>query len=328
MVAQAEFGLPSWRTRLSQRAQRTRSASALVPGRGALQICLGLLWLLDAGLQYQPFMFGPFFVTQVIQPATAGTPAIVASSVTWASEVMLRHIALYNALFATIQLLIALGILVPRSRKAALAASVIWALSVWWFGESLGGIFTGASPLAGLPGGVLLYAVIAVLIWPTTRIQPGKSASPAMAGAFGPKGARIFWLALWGSFSYFILLPANRSPSAIGQMLSVTAGQPGWLTVLMDDLSSLAGQQGLAISAGLAALCALAGAGILVPRLARPAVGTAALVALLIWIAEGLGGIFTGQGTDPNSGLPLLLLAACYWPWSRPGTADLTTASP
>ena len=52
----------------------------LVPGRRGLQVCLGLVWLLDAALQYQPFMFGPFFVTQVIQPSTAGNPAIVASS--------------------------------------------------------------------------------------------------------------------------------------------------------------------------------------------------------------------------------------------------------
>jgi hypothetical protein len=34
-----------------------------------LQICLGLLWLLDAALQYQPFMFGPGFVTDGIEPA-------------------------------------------------------------------------------------------------------------------------------------------------------------------------------------------------------------------------------------------------------------------
>ena len=89
------------------------SADAAVPGRRGLQICLGLVWLLDAALQYQPFMFGPFFVTQVIQPATAGNPGIVANSVTWVSHVMLQHIAAYNAMFATIQLLIAVGFFCP-----------------------------------------------------------------------------------------------------------------------------------------------------------------------------------------------------------------------
>ena len=34
------------------------AAAESVPGRRGLQICLGLLWLLDATLQYQSFMFG------------------------------------------------------------------------------------------------------------------------------------------------------------------------------------------------------------------------------------------------------------------------------
>ena len=88
---------------------------------------------------------------------------------------MLQHIAAYNAVFATIQLLIAAGFFVRRTLKPALAASIVWALFVWWFGESLGGILTGSSPLAGLPGGVVLYALIAVLLWPTPR-APARSA--------------------------------------------------------------------------------------------------------------------------------------------------------
>ena len=34
----------------------------------------------------------------------------------------------------------------------------------------------------------------------------------------------------------------------------------------------------------------------------------------LIWLAEGLGGLFTGSGTDPNSGPLLALLAVAFWP--------------
>jgi hypothetical protein len=44
------------------------------------------------------------------------------------------------------------------------------------------------------------------------------------------------------------------------------------------------------------------------------AIGTAIGTAALLWVAEGLGGIFTGGRTDPNSGPLLALLAACYWP--------------
>jgi hypothetical protein len=300
-----------------------------VPGRRGLQVCLGLVWLLDAGLQYQPFMFGPFFVTQVIEPSTEGSPAVVSNSVTWASQLMLRHIVLYNALFATIQLLIAVGILVPRTRKSALAASIVWALAVWWFGESLGGIFTGASPLAGLPGGVVLYAILALLLWPTTPKLARQPATPATSGPLGRTGAYALWVAVWGSFSYFLLLPANRSPAAAAQMLSVTDGQPGWITAIMNALSDLAGQRGLEISIVLAMLCAFAAIGVITRRLARPAVVTAVALGLLIWMVEGLGGIFTGKGTDPNSGLLLVLLAACFWPRSRPrATSDAAALGP
>lgn len=302
-----------------------QSRGTVVPGRRGLQVCLGLVWLLDAGLQYQPYMFGPFFVTQSIQPATAGNPSVVAGPATWASQVMLHHIAIYNGVFATIQLLIGAGIIYRRTVRVALAASIVWALSVWWFGESLGGILTGASPLAGVPGGVVLYALIAVLLWPPARPAPqhapaaaGRPAplpppSPATSGVLGATAARVLWLVLWGSFSYFLLLPANRSPGAISGLLSVTDGQPGWIVSLMNALSSLSGQRGTEITVVLAVACALAAVGVFSQRTLRPALGLAVLLGLLFWTAEGFGGIFTGQGTDPSTGPLLILLAACFY---------------
>jgi len=239
---------------------------------------------------------------------------VVASSVSWAAQVMLRHIAVYNAVFATIQLLIAGGMFFRRTLKLALAGSVAWALFVWWFGESLGGIFAGASPLAGFPGGVILYALIAVLLWPAERAPSREPASPAASGPLGATGANILWLILWGSFSYSLLLADNRAPDAIGQLFSVTDGQPGWLVSVMNGLSSLAGPRGTEISVGLAVACALVAIGVLAKPAVKPAVVMAAVLALYFWLAEGLGGIFTGQGTDPNTGLLLILLAACYWP--------------
>jgi hypothetical protein len=300
------------------------AADAAVPGRRGLQFCLGLAWFLDAALQYQKFMFGPSFVTQIIQPTTAGNPGVVADSVMWASHVMLQHIAAYNAVFATVQLLIAAGIFFRRTCKAALAASIAWALFVWWFGESLGGILTGSTPLTGVPGGVVLYVLIAVLLWPTPRTPADQPISPARSGPIGATVPNLLWLALWGSFSYYLLLPANRSPAGIGQVFLVTDGQPGWLTAVMNDISRLAGQRGTEISIVLAILCALVALGVFATATLRPALVVAAGLALLFWIAEGLGGIFTGQGTDPNTGPLLMLLAACFWPRpavrGRPGS--------
>ena len=47
---------------------RLGRAAALAP------VALGLVWLLDAALQFQPFMFTRGFVTQVIDPARHGQP--------------------------------------------------------------------------------------------------------------------------------------------------------------------------------------------------------------------------------------------------------------
>jgi hypothetical protein len=119
---------------------------------------------------------------------------------------------------------------------------------------------------------------------------------------------------LWGSFAYSLLLPGNRAPGAIAQIFSTTDGQPDWLVSLMNGMSSLAGQRGTEISVVLAIACALVAAGVMVRSAIKPALVVAMVLAVLIWIAEGLGGIFTGQGTDPNTGVLLILLAACYWP--------------
>jgi hypothetical protein len=310
-----------WRS-LRETASRQFAAEA-TPGRRGLQLCLGLIWLLDAALQYQPFMFGPAFVTQIIQPAAAGNPGWVTGPVTWASHVMLYDIAAFNAVFASVQLLIAAGLFFRRTVKPALALSIVWAVCVWCFGESLGGVLTGSTPLAGLPGAVLLYALIAVLLWPTARTPSGRPASAATASPVGATVAAFAWLVLWGSFAGYLLLPANRAPDAIAALLADTDGQPGWVRAIMNGLSRAADHRGFTISIVLAVLCACVASAALVRPLLRPALVLAIALGLVFWIAEGLGGVFTGRGTDPNSGLLLILLAACYWPrCSRRKPAD------
>jgi hypothetical protein len=66
---------------------------------------------------------------------------------------VLTHPALFNALFATIQLALAAGLLWRRTTRLALAGSLVWTLGVWWLGEGLGGLLTGtAHPVTGAPG--------------------------------------------------------------------------------------------------------------------------------------------------------------------------------
>ena len=90
--------------------------------------------------------------------------------------------------------------------KLALAASIAWSLGVWWIGEGLGGVLSGtADPLSGAPGAVIIYALLAVLLWPTDRAGPFEAARP-----FGAGPARLLWLALWGSLAFFAVQGASR----------------------------------------------------------------------------------------------------------------------
>src|SRR5437763_10604715 len=103
-------------------------ALALACWRRGLQIALGLIWLLDAALQYQPYMFTPAFARDVLAPAAEGSPAVVHGPVAWSAGLVAAHPVIWNTLFATVQLLLAAGLLWRTTVRAALAASVAWAL--------------------------------------------------------------------------------------------------------------------------------------------------------------------------------------------------------
>jgi hypothetical protein len=69
------------------------------------------------------------------------------------------------------------------------------------------------------------------------------------------------------------------------------------------------------VSSALAVAFALTAAGVPSPATLRPALALAVVLALFSWVAgEDFGGILTGQATDPNSGLLLILLSAAFWP--------------
>lgn len=286
--------------------------------RRALTWGLGLLWLLDAALQYQPFMFSAAFPNQVIAPAGQGSPAWVAAPVHWSAQLLAGHILLFNALFATVQLLIAIGLFLPQTVRVALAGSIAWAVLVWWLGEGLGGTLAGpVSPLMGLPGAVVLYALVALLVWPPRpRPEHVRQVSVAAAGLLGRTGARIVWLLLWGSFAFEAVRPAERTPSGLHDLIAgMSAGEPHWIAAINTGIARTLTGDGTQYSIGLAALCALIGLSALIPATRRAGVVVAVVFSLALWIsAEDLGQIATGTGTDPNTGLPLALLALCYWP--------------
>ena len=155
-----------WRSRLGTAADEAGRPWALaeLDARRALQLVLAGIWLLDGVLQYQPAMYTKAF-GQSLAAVAAGNPAIIARPITWQAGLVEHHLVLLNTAYATIQLLIGLGIAIRPTARLALAASIAWSVAVWWFGEGLGGVLSGgASPLNGAPGAVIIYALLAVLL--------------------------------------------------------------------------------------------------------------------------------------------------------------------
>jgi len=302
-------------------ARRSRLGSGAAEATGTpdvrrlLQLALAGIWLLDALLQYQSFMFSKAF-SQMIGGTSAGNPGVVASPINWNATLVEHHAVLLNSVFATIQLLLAVGIAWRRTVRPALAASIVWALGVWWFGEGFGMVLTSsASPVNGAPGAVVIYALLAVLLWPADRA--GTTAPFTAARAVGAPVARALWLVLWLSLAYFALLPGNRAPQALNGMIAgMESGEPGWLAALDRGAASLVAHQGLAASIVLAAALVIIAVGVYLPApAARGTLALAIVVATVIWVfGEAFGTILTGGGTDPNSGLLLILLALTYWP--------------
>jgi hypothetical protein len=283
-----------------------------------LQLVLAASWLLDGVLQYQSFMFTRAF-GQMIGATSSGNPGIVSHPINWNATLVEHHLVLLNATFATIQLLLGLGIAWRPTVRLALAASIVWSLGVWWFGEGLGGVLSGAAdPVNGAPGAVIICALLAVLLWPADRlVESGGPAPFVTARAVGAQTARALWLILWGSLAYFALTPANRAPQALHDMIAgIADGEPGWLAALERHSAALIAHQGLTASIVLAAALVIVAVGVyLPPRVARATLVLAIVLAAVIWVVgEAFGAMLTGGGTDPNSGPLLALLALAYWP--------------
>jgi hypothetical protein len=303
--------------RPASRGAGSAALSWAVPSfRRWLQLGLAAIWLLDAVLQLQSFMFGKGF-SQMLAATAAGNPWFIADPITWSARLVADHPTWTNAAFASVQLLLGAGIAWRPTVKVALAASIPWSLGVWWFGEGLGGVLSGtANPVMGGPGAVIIYALLAVLLWPTDRDGPFEAARP-----LGATPARLLWLILWGSLAWFAIGPAaNRTSQATHDMVAgMASGEPGWLAALDRNAANLVAGQGTAVAVILAVVLAFVAAGVFLPApAARAALLLAVVVAAVIWVVgENFGAIFTGTGTDPNTGPLLMLLAAAYWPAVR-----------
>jgi len=293
-----------------------------------IQIALGLLWLLDGALQLQPSMFGPGFANQIIAPTADGQPAFVAGGVHWAAALILTHPVGFDVAFALIQIALGIGLLLPATTRLALAGSIGWALGVWYFGEGLGGVASGhAMMLTGGPGAALLYAVLAVALWP--RIVPRErrsSLSFAVARWFPPA-----WAALWVGSAIFNALPGQNSSAAIVEAINTNADDaPGWLAAIDHHVSSALTGSSWWLPVGLVALQFAIGIGGLAHGRLKAAVAwTGALLSLGFWVVgQSVGELYSGTATDPSTAIVVVIFAAALMVSAQARTPDSTYPAP
>ena len=295
--------------------------------RRVLRIGFGLLWLFDGLLQAQPAM-AVGLPSQVIEPAAQTSPHWVQHLVNWGGTTWSYHPVEAGAAAVWIQVGIGLWLLFaargPLSRLAGLA-SAAWGLVVWAFGEAFGGIFApGLSWLTGAPGGVLYYCVAGALIALPARLWLSPRLGRLLLGGTGVFLAGMAVLQAWPGRGFW-QGSLRGQPGSLTSMVQDMAGtsQPSALAALVTHFGSVVTAHGFAVNlvavAALAVLgAALAAAGAAGPEawLARRPGGLlrAAVIALGVlcvadWVLVQDFGFFGGLGTDPNSMLPVLLVA-------------------
>jgi cytochrome oxidase Cu insertion factor (SCO1/SenC/PrrC family) len=283
--------------------------------RQLLRIGFGLLWVFDGILQAQPKM-AIGLPSQVIEPLAAASPRWVQHLVNVGGTTWSYHPMQAGASAVWIQVGIGLWLLAaargPLSRLAGLA-SVGWALVVWVFGEAFGSIFApGLTWMFGAPGAVLIYAVAGGLI-----ALPERAWHSRLVGRLTMAGTGLFLIGMavlqaWPGRGFW-QGTAHGQPGTLAGMTQTMAGtpQPGFLSDWINAFTTFDEAHGFAVNLFVVAALAITGAAFLSgrPRLIRPVLIAFTVLCLADWVLIEDLGFLGGLGTDPNSMIPMALLA-------------------
>ena len=300
--------------------------------RQLLRIGFGALWVFDGLLQAQPQMAGG--MPAQLQATDAGSPGWVVDLVNWGANIWSYHPIAAAASTVWIQIGIGLWMIFAVrgwSLRLAALSSVAWGLIVWAFGESFGAILApGLTVLFGAPGGVLLYVAAGALL-----LLPQRSWERPATGRLILGGSGVFFLGMallqaWPGRGFW-QGRLDGQPGSLTAMIQSMTGtpQPHALEVLVSGFGNFTESHGFAVNLVAVLALAAAGAAFCVSaarsdvRLARIAVIGAAVFCLADWVLVEDLGFLGGQGTDPNSMIPLILLfTAGYLGLTRQSAAD------
>ncbi len=308
-------------------------AAAEAAARRLLRTGFGILWIFDGILQAQPAMAAGL-PSNVIEPTAAASPGWVQHMVNWAGTTWSYHPVQAAAAAVWIQVGIGAWLLAaPRGRTSRLAglASAGWGLVVWVFGESFGGIFApGLTWLFGAPGAAIFYCAAGALVALPERYWQSPQLGRRILTVMGLFFAGMAVLQAWPGRGFW---QGSRpgTPGTLTGMIRSMAGvpQPAIFARWVSGFGNFTAAHGFAVN--LVAVVALAaiGAGLLSGqrRLLRPSIVILAVLSLADWVLIEDFGFFGGLGTDPNSMIPIVLLAvAGYLALTRvPAAATVAT---
>jgi len=282
------------------------------PGRTLLQVGIGALWVIDGLLQAQSSMPRQF-VPMVIEPALTGQPGWIVHLGRFAVNLWSLHTVSTDAFTVFVQVAIGLALILGGDgivAKLGLGVSIVWGLSVWVFGEAMGGIFgRPATWLSGAPGAVLVYVVAAVVLLaiPARRWRDesvGRAAGSAVGGLLVATAClqALPWEGFWraGTLSAVFANAASNS-------------QPSLLSAPITGVADLARAHPDAVNAIFVLVPAVLGIWLLTRRRERSAlVATAGWLFVTWWLGMDFG-VVGGVGTDPNIAVPVGIFVAVAW---------------
>lgn len=270
-----------------------------------IRLVLGILWIVDGILQFQPEM--PYgFLSVVIEPSIQAINNVgVERFLMIAYNIWLLHPFQFDALSGSLQIFIGVAYLLNRSTKALKYISfisIIWAIVIWIFGEGFGGIpESGVSLLTGFPGSALIYFILAV---PYVSPKLGNiknlqkyfiytvSAIFLIGGILQLIPGNTFWTK--GQLAYDIYMNINQQGenpivyAILNHTYVYLLFRENYINIFMFLLM---------IASGLFILLRI-----------RTGLILATVFVGLTWLLFQDMGIYILPATDPNTGLPLLLV--------------------
>ncbi|MGA2163979.1 MAG: hypothetical protein ABSH36_05870, partial [Solirubrobacteraceae bacterium] len=329
----AQAAAPSTQSRLAPPHHAEAPPRRVTPeplARRVLRIGFSLLWLLDGALQIQSHM--PLGLPEnVVGPAAQGSPAWLVRVVHWGLHIWENHPV--QAATAAVWIQLGLGLwllLVVHGRWSRIGGlvSVGWALSVWVFGESMGGTLApGASWMFGAPGAALFYALAGALLALPERAWRNPRLGRYLLTGFGVYFVAMAVLQAWPGNGFWTAGSSDALPAMAAEMSETP--QPHAIAQVVGHFGGFAAEHAVLVNVFVVAALGAIGLALLSGRrrAARAAVAAALVVSLADWVLVQDFGVFGGLGTDPNSMIPtLLVLCASYLALVRPAVA--TTPAP